>query len=479
MEVNCILCVDKTNGIGKNNQLPWHFTEDMKQFKSITSHNYFENKKNAIIMGRNTYESIGRKELPNRYNYILSSQISNNYYNNIQNAFLNMKTFGINKAFIIGGKLLFEHFINNKLVKNIYLTKIDGNFDCDTHVKLNLDNYKKVTCVKENLQNQKDGLNYNILFEKYENMNYVCQERWIYKNNNYYCNFDEMNYLNIMESIIEKGHFRKTRNSNTFGTFGQHLKFTLKDNTIPLLTTKKMFIRGVIEELIFFLKGQTDSKLLEEKGVNIWKPNTTETFLKQNKLNYREGDIGPMYGFQWRYFNADYLGCDSDYSGKGIDQLNEVIEDLKKDRYSRRILMTTYNPCQAKLGVLYPCHGLVVQFGIEGNNELSCHMYQRSADYALGVPFNIASYAILVYILCSHLNCCGYDFIPGNLYMSFGDVHLYESHVSNAKLQIENTPYLFPKIHINAINDIEDIKVSDIKITDYECHEKIIYDMYA
>ena len=139
-----------------------------------------------------------------------------------------------------------------------------------------------------------------------------------------------------------------------------------------------MFTKGIFEELKFFLLGLTNSKLLEQKGVNIWKWNTTREFLDSVGLNHlEEGDMGPLYSFQMRHFGAEYKGCNENYDGKGVDQVNDILTSLKNDKYSRRILMTTYNPTQVKQAPLPPCHGIAIQFGIEGTNKLCCHMYQR------------------------------------------------------------------------------------------------------
>lgn len=491
MEVNCIIC-HSDGGISKNGVIPWHFIEDLQYFNKITTQTNFEKTKNAIVMGKNTFLSIG-KVLPNRYNYVLSSTL--NFPNtddffimqNIKQVFDDIKTKNnIEKVFIIGGKDIYEHFVNNNLVKNLYITQVffdvDLNicFECDNHVDFDLTNYKLSSSKEKRCLNKNTTSGYcDLIFEHYENKNY--SDKWIYKHDKPYCNHEELQYLEIMDKIIKTGHYRKTRNANTFSIFGCHLSFDLSNNKLPLLTTKKMFTRGILEELIFFLRGETNSKLLEEKKVNIWKPNTTREFLDSNNLShYEEGDMGPMYGFQWKHFNAEYNGCSANYEGKGINQLEQVIEDLQNNKYSRRILMTTYNPCQAKQGVLYPCHGLVVQFGMEGENKLCCHMYQRSADYALGVPFNITSYAFLVHILCNLLNTKGCNYEAGKLYMSFGDVHLYENHVETAKKQIERTPYLFPELKIkNNITDINNISCENFEIIGYESHDKLNFDMVA
>lgn len=291
-------------------------------------------------------------------------------------------------------------------------------------------------------------------------------------------NHSELNYLNLIKDIIYNGDYRETRNGFTYSLFGKSLEFDIS-KSFPLLTTKKVFFRGIIEELIFFLKGQTDSKILEAKGVNIWKPNTTPEFIKSRNLPYREGDMGPMYGFNWLHFGARYETCDSDYTNKGFNQFDSVLKLLKNDPMSRRILMTTYNPLVAEEGVLYPCHGIVVQFYVnekENIKYVSCNMYQRSADIACGVPYNIASYAALVYAICKYL---GDDYVPDKLVMNFGDVHLYEEHIKEALIQIQRDPLEFPKLEINEFNDFKNLKFEDFKLIDYKSHDPIKYIMKA
>lgn len=297
-------------------------------------------------------------------------------------------------------------------------------------------------------------------------------------------NNDELQYLNIMSDILRNGNYRQTRNAKTYSLFSKYMTFDLKNNSFPLLTTKKMFLRGIFEELIFFLNGSTNTKILEEKNVNIWKGNTSTEFLQANNLNYNEGDMGPMYGYQLMHYNAEYNGCDADYTNCGINQLNNVIHLLKTDKFSRRIMMTTYNPIQAEQGVLYPCHGIVIQFGIENDNELCCHMYQRSADWVLGVPFNIASYALLTIIICKLVNNDISDdsmkLIPGKITMSFGDVHIYDEHVMTSYEQSRREPYLFPTLKINKqITNVNDLTFNDLIIENYQCHPALKAKMIA
>jgi thymidylate synthase len=291
-------------------------------------------------------------------------------------------------------------------------------------------------------------------------------------------NNEEHKYLNLMSNIIFKGDYRSTRNGFTYSLFGESFDIDIS-KSFPLLTTKKVFFRGIIEELLFFLNAKTDSKILENKGINIWKPNTTNEFIKSRNLSYREGDMGPMYGFNWLHYGAKYINCDTDYTNQGFNQLEQVIKLLKEDPFSRRIIMTTYNPSIAEEGVLYPCHGISVQFYINKKEDiyyLSCSMTQRSADIACGVPYNIASYAALVYILCKYL---GDNYKPDKLIMNYGDVHLYEEHINEALIQIKRDPLKFPTLEIKNFNKIQDLKYEDFVLNEYKYHDPIKYIMKA
>jgi thymidylate synthase len=299
-------------------------------------------------------------------------------------------------------------------------------------------------------------------------------------------NTDENNYINLLKKIIDNGDTRKTRNSITTSLFGEKLEFDLKNNKFPLLTTKKMFLRGIFEELIWFLNGKTDSKILEKKNVNIWKWNSSQEFIDMMGLPYKEGDVGNMYGFQLKHYGAKYIDCNADYTGKGYNQIEYCINLLKTDKYSRRILMTTYAPDKSNLGVLYPCHGIAIQFyvrEINNINMLSCSIYQRSADMFLGVPFNIASYALLVYLMCNILNTsndCDYQYSPDKVILTFGDLHIYKDHMDCVKMQIERKPFEFPVIKINSSkNNLCDFEWEHIEIYNYKSYPRIKCDMIA
>ena len=309
-------------------------------------------------------------------------------------------------------------------------------------------------------------------------------------------NHEEKSYLTILKDLITTGHKRQTRNAITYSQFGKTLEFNLA-NSFPLLTSKKMAIKSIFEELKFFLLGQTDNTILTDKNVHIWDGNTNKAFIEKCNLHYEENDMGPMYGYQWRHFNAEYKNCKTDYTNKGIDQLQEVIDLIRKDPFSRRILMTSYNPVQSKEGVLYPCHGISIQFYVEEYNNklyLDCLMHQRSADSFLGVPFNIASYALLVHILCNHLNCTGgildnKNIYPGKLLMVFGDMHIYEEHLEAVNTQIAREPYMFPQLVINYNiksfdntkddGSIANLEFNHLEIINYKHYEPIRAKMIA
>ena len=283
-------------------------------------------------------------------------------------------------------------------------------------------------------------------------------------------------YLNLLEDIIQHGTSRGDRTgTGTLSIFGRQLRFDISHN-VPLLTTKFVKWENVVHELLWFLRGCTDSKALESNGVNIWKPNSSEQFIRSRNLDYNEGDIGPMYGFQWLHWGAEYHGCGASYENKGINQLDEVVHLLKTDPFSRRIIMSTYNVGDKDKGVLYPCHGLVVQFYVEQDStsndmHLSCHMYQRSMDTFLGAPYNIFSYTVLVYIIAAKCNMK-----PKELIISVGDAHLYRDHIEQAKLQLSREPYAPPVLVV--AGDVKEkswneLCISDFNLVGYNSHPYI------
>ena len=288
---------------------------------------------------------------------------------------------------------------------------------------------------------------------------------------------EEFQYLQLIENILKNGSTSETRNGTTKSIFGNMMRFTLNNGTIPILTTKKVAWKTCFKELTWFIKGNTSNKLLKEMNVHIWDDNGSKEFLKKQGLEYEEDDLGPVYGHQWRHFNAPYTDCNTDYENKGIDQLQELITNLKSEtgRQSRRLLISAWNPCQIKEMALPPCH-VLMQFYVSENKYLSCSLYQRSGDVGLGVPFNIASYSFLTHILAKHCGLEAKDFV-----YFLGNAHIYEEHIEPLQEQLTRIPYEFPKIQIKEQKEnIEDYDLKSIEfITEYKYHDIIKMKMKA
>lgn len=447
---NIILACDLGGGIGFDNNLPWDFALDKKYFKTLTT-NFFTNIKNILIMGRNTYRIFN-----NRESYVVSSTLKN--INNIYDSFSKAYDDAIlheGDIWVIGGSRLYECAIKHFACDKIYLTLVNGVFYCDTYFNINKYEIKWTSNIVQYDINRFDDKNYQLIF----------------KIGNIIPNV-ETQYLNTLYDILYNGNERVTRNGITLSKFNKTLSFDLQKG-FPLLTTKKMFWKGIVEELLFFIRGDTDTKLLSNKGIKIWEPNTNKDFLNKINLDYDEGLMGPMYGYQWRFFNKNYL---DNNDNNFIDQLKKVIDEIKNDPMSRRILMTTFNPLQVHLGVLYPCHSIIIQFYLE-KNKLSCSMYQRSCDLFLGLPFNIASTSLLLHIIASLTNT-----IPGTVNIILGDYHIYLEHKKQVLTQLSREPYSLCELvmpNFNTLEDVEKSKFEDYKIYNYEYHPVIKANMIA
>jgi thymidylate synthase len=295
-------------------------------------------------------------------------------------------------------------------------------------------------------------------------------------------NPEELQYLNLLQKILDRGTLEKGRNGNTLSIFGESMRFSLENGKIPILTTKKTAWKTCLKELIWFIRGETDNKLLQKQGVHIWDGNTSREFLDSRGLHlYPEGMAGPGYGYQWRNFGANY-NC---FSGKhltddhpfgGVDQLQQIIDLLKnpETRNSRRLILTAWNPKQLDQMALPPCH-IMCQFNVHDGNKLSCAMFQRSSDFFLGIPFNIASYSMLTHLLAKHCGLEAYEFVH-----FMGNCHLYENSIDACKFQIERTPFKFPTVSIKQVREnINDYCVEDFEINNYQSHEAIKVEMIA
>eukprot|EP01134_Creolimax_fragrantissima_P003676 CFRG3676T1 len=286
-------------------------------------------------------------------------------------------------------------------------------------------------------------------------------------------NAEEMQYLDLVRNIIAKGALRGDRTgTGTLSVFGTQMRYSLREGAFPLLTTKRVFWRGVAEELLWFVSGDTNAKTLQDKNIHIWDGNGSREFLDSRGLGHREvGDLGPVYGFQWRHFGAKYVDMHTDYTGQGKDQLAEVIDKIKNHPNDRRIIISAWNPTDLDDMALPPCH-LLCQFFV-ANGELSLQMYQRSADMGLGVPFNIASYALLL-CMVAHVT----KLKPGDFIHTIGDAHVYCNHVDALKEQVTRVPTKFPKFKFaREIESIDDFKYEDFVLTDYNPQKSIKMEM--
>ena len=286
----------------------------------------------------------------------------------------------------------------------------------------------------------------------------------------------EQQYLDLIKHILDNGTWEEGRNGRTKSVFGSSMRFDLTNGKIPILTTKKTAWKTCLKELLWFIRGETDNKLLQDQGVHIWDGNTTREFLDSRGLNYREGLIGPGYGFQWRHFNAPYDQETGGPSEKGIDQLQQIIDALKDpvQRTSRRMVMTAWNPLQIDKMALPPCH-ILCQFNVHDGNKLSCALFQRSCDVALGASFNIASYSFLTHLLAKHCGLVAHEFV-----YFIGNCHLYEDHVEPMYAVLDKVPFNFPTVLIKEVREnINDYTVDDFIIDGYQSHELVKMKMVA
>lgn len=271
-------------------------------------------------------------------------------------------------------------------------------------------------------------------------------------------------YLDLLQLILERGKDREDRTgTGTRGIFGHQMRFDLREG-FPLLTTKKLHIKSIIHELLWFLRGETHVKPLQDAGVRIW--NEWATAEQTARFGRAEGDLGPVYGHQWRNFGAT-LRADGTYENDGVDQIKRVLRDIVENPSSRRLIVTGWNPKEADQVALPPCHTLF-QFYVQ-DGELSCQLYQRSADVFLGVPFNIASYALLT-MMIAHVT----NLRPGEFIHTMGDAHLYKNHLEQAKTQLARAPKKPPTLRIaEGSRDLFAFRFEDFVLEGYDPHPHI------
>ena len=257
----------------------------------------------------------------------------------------------------------------------------------------------------------------------------------------------EQQYLDLLAELLERGARKSDRTgTGTLSLFGRQIRFAL-DQSFPLLTTKKLHLKSIVYELLWFLRGDTNVRWLQERGVTIW-----------DEWADAQGELGPVYGYQWRHWKAP--------DGRGVDQIAQVVESVRRNPDSRRHMVVAWNPADVDKMALPPCHALFQFYVAEG--RLSCQMYQRSADVFLGVPFNIASYSLLTLMMAQVTGLA-----PGEFVLALGDVHLYLNHVEQAREQLARAPRAFPRMRLAARSDLFAFRYEDFALEGYDPHPAI------
>eukprot|EP00747_Dinoflagellata_sp_TGD_P182980 gnl/TRDRNA2_/TRDRNA2_37574_c0_seq1.p1 gnl/TRDRNA2_/TRDRNA2_37574_c0~~gnl/TRDRNA2_/TRDRNA2_37574_c0_seq1.p1 ORF type:complete len:531 (-),score=122.29 gnl/TRDRNA2_/TRDRNA2_37574_c0_seq1:202-1719(-) len=480
--ISVIVATTPKGGIGKDGALPWRIPEDMAHFKRVTlAKAEGSTAQNAVIMGRKTWESIPEKFRPlaGRINVVLTRAAAPASYPegvltapSLAAAVEKLTAMGseVGEIFVIGGQEAYKEAVELPCCEYIFLTRVGKDMECDAFFPAFDDarfRVKHVSATKS-----KDHLPYD--FVVYENLARKTPCPALVEMGNGSLLHQEYQYLDMIRNIIENGVTMSDRTgTGTRSLFGTTMRFNLQ-HSFPLLTSKRVFWRGVMEELLWFVKGDTNAKNLSDKGVKIWDANGSREFLDNRGLSHREEmDLGPVYGFQWRHFGAKYTDMHADYTGQGVDQLAECIKTIKNNPTDRRILLSAWNPADLSAMALPPCH-MFCQFYVNTEKgELSCLMHQRSADMGLGVPFNIASYALLT---CMMAQVC--DLKPGEFVHNLGNAHVYLNHIEPLKTQLERTPRPFPILKINPdVKDIDGFKASDFEIVGYNPLAKIAMEM--
>ena len=490
--------------IGINNGLLCWTRGDFLHFKEQTMNK-------IVVMGYNTFLSLpGDKPivtLKDRLNVV----ITNNHYNELVNKIstseesldiLVYKSFNdfyqnlirttiseprfekylnVKDVFVIGGSFLYNYVYDNFTVNAIYETITNISISINDYIKegnkiiyftKDIDQSKYQNIYTKEYSGEMDLNGGNKRENKKINGDYTIN---IYQNKET-VNTQELEYLNLIRYIYNNGKCKDSRNSKVISVFSPpQMRFDLRKG-FPLLTTKRVAWKTVLRELLWFISGSTDNKLLQWKNVHIWDGNSTREYLSSRGLNeYREGDLGPIYGFQWRHFGALYNGCGYNYKGHGIDQLQKVIDLIKNDPSSRRIILNSWNSKDIDKMALPPCH-VMVQFHVDVEEGcLDAKLTQRSGDMFLGVPFNIASYSFLLHIIG---NLTGYT--PRYFIHDIGDGHIYENHREAIVKQLKRTSLDFPELKIKRkLESIDDIEESDFEILNYNHQGTIKADMIA
>ena len=454
-----IVAIDSNGGIAREGQIPWSSTSDMKFFRDVT----VGHGSNLIIMGRLTYESIPKefRPLKKRTTIVVSREwlqeehpevtIARSFLDALSLAGGRLKSYG--EIFVAGGESIYKEAVQDflYLCQRIYITKFKTDYECDQFFPW--EEVRGFPTFKENTRTKqfvRYFLNPQVKHQEYQ-------------------------YLELGEKILDMGDPRLDRTGvGTRSLFGVRMEFDISKR-IPILTTKKIKYENIIKELLFFISGKTDTKILEDQGVKIWSKNTSREFLDERGLTYEEGDAGPIYGYQWRHWGAEYRGANEVYTGEGIDQIGNLIQEIRSNPTSRRLLLSAWNVSDLPKMALPPCH-FSCQFYVSGDRKyLDCQLYQRSGDYFLGVPYNIVSYSILTYMI-AHVT----GLRPRKFIHIIGDVHIYSNHEAQVRKQMKRTPRPFPVLRFlksAKLKEIDDFDFDNFVVENYSSYPFIVAKM--
>ena len=500
-----IAAVDDNYGIAKQGKIPWKNPTDLMFFKAMI-------KDQVIIVSEST-----AKQMPYIFKgwcwaIIISSKYGIEEKFNNQIAYVNYAG-GLHmikhaqehlvdkNIYLCGGAKIYQLYAN--LCLQFYLTKIPGDYKCDTFLDIGSfnididedfclpslmtedDNIFAISQYQSVLSDilEKDHINEpdtisntfsNLIENKLNEIHNSRKETVVRYLTLAKTTSEEELFLDLGLKCISKGKKVQTRNGLVRSIFGHQLTFNLMGGLkFPLLTTRKLFFRGIFEELMMYLRGQTNNQILVDKNINVWTANTTREFLdKQGLQHLPVGDMGNSYGFAMRHFGAEYVDCNTNYEGKGVDQLAELIKGLKEDPNSRRHIITLWNPAALKHCPLPPCLW-TYQFYVE-NKMLSCMATQRSSDYAVAGGWNIATIALFTMLLAKTL-----DLIPHQIIWNIGDLHVYEDHVEGFREQAQRQIKDSPMLNIKTRKEITDYEFSDLELIGYDPHPNIPFKMLA
>ena len=449
----------RTRGLGAAGRIPWSVPEDWAHFRRLTTETRDPQRQNAVVMGRVTYESIGQlnRPLPGRINVVLSSTGA---FRSLEAALVGAVAQNAETVFVAGGEAVYREALALPRCTAVHVTEIDlpaseaegeapafDRFfpDIDPEV------YALWSADATPLRSRKGP--------SYRRLTYVRRGTAMDVPRPLPAAavpHPEQAYSDLVRRAIREGVPRADRTgTGTRSLFGAQIRFSLRDGLFPLLTTKRVFFRGVLEELLWFVRGSTDARELAAKGVHIWDANA-EAHAKAARLP-EPGPLGPVYGAQWRRFGSTF----PEWRG-GFDQLAEVLRLVCEEPESRRNILTAWNPVDLSSMALPPCH-LLSQFWVH-DGQLSCLVTMRSCDLGLGLPFNIASYALL-----THMVAASAGLAVGDLVFSLGDTHVYENHIEALEVQLKREPRPRPRLRpLPARERLEDYVASDFVVVGYD-----------